>query len=391
MESTVQIAQRMAGIEPFHVMEVQERAHRLEAQGRRIVHMEIGQPDFSAPAPVAEAAVKAIRTRDLGYTSSLGIPELRDAIARFYADRHGVAVPSERIVVTVGASGAYLLALAALVGAGDEVLMPDPCYPCNRNFVLLFDARPVAVPVDEGSGYQLTAEHVRRNWGRRTRGVLLASPSNPTGTLIPAPELRAIIEEAHARGGFVIVDEIYLGLTYGGRIPTALALSDRIFVVNSFSKYFCMTGWRLGWTVVPESHFRAVEKLAQNLFICPPAPAQYAALAAFLPQTLAVLEERRLEFQRRRDYLVPALRALGFSVPVMPQGAFYIYSGVEHLARDSFEFALRMLEEAGVAMTPGLDFGQNRPERHVRIAYTRAMGELNEGVERLRAWLARTP
>lgn len=377
------VAARMADIEPFHVMEVQERAHKLEAQGRHIVHMEIGQPDFPAPPQVVEAAIDAMRSRSLGYTSSLGLPELREAIANFYVECYGVAVPAERIIVTVGASGAFLLALGALVGAGDEVLMSDPCYPCNRHFVRIFDARPVSIPVDELRNFQLTAADIRQHWRAHTRGVMLASPSNPTGTTIPAPELRAIIEEVRGRGGFVIADEIYLGLTYGEKFTTALSLSEQIFVVNSFSKYFNMTGWRLGWMVAPEPYLREVEKLAQNLFICPPAPAQYGALAAFRPDALALLENRRREFEQRRDYMVPALKALGFSVPVMPQGAFYIYAGVERFSRDSHEFALQVLDRAGVAITPGLDFGKNRPERFVRIAYTQALEELQEGIRRL--------
>ena len=376
-------AARLAEIEPFHVMEVQNRAHEHEAQGRRIVHMEIGQPDFAAPPQVVEAAVRAMRERALGYTAALGIPELREAISGHYLQRYGVAVPAERIVVTAGASGAFLLALGALVDPGDEVLMPDPCYPCNRNFVRLFEGRARAIAVDERQSYQPVIADVRGAWSPEVRGIMLASPSNPTGTTIPAGELREIIEFAGSRGGFALVDEIYHGLTYGEPVPTALSLGEEIFVVNSFSKYFNMTGWRLGWLVVPPGLVREIEKLAQNAFICASAPAQYAALAAFLPGTLEVLEARRAEFQRRRDFLVPALRSLGFSVPVVPQGAFYIYAGCERFAEDSWEFAMRLLDEAGVAITPGLDFGTNHPERHVRIAYTRSMEELGEGVERI--------
>jgi aspartate/methionine/tyrosine aminotransferase len=376
-------AARLAGIEPFHVMEVQNRALALEAQGRRIIHMEIGQPDFGAPPQVIEAAIRAMRERSLGYTSALGIPELRQAISRFYHERYGADVPAERIAVTAGGSGALLLLLAALINPGDEWLMPDPCYPCNRNFVHLLGGRARPVPVDARQHYQLSEADVRREWNDQVRGVMLASPSNPTGTTVPARELRGIIDCVRSTDGFIVVDEIYHGLSYGEPVPTSLSFGDDIFVVNSFSKYFGMTGWRLGWLVAPEHHMRNIEKLAQNAFICASAPAQYAALAAFLPETLEVLEERREEFQRRRDFMVPALRALDFSVPVMPQGAFYIYAGCERLAADSSEFALRLLEEAGVAITPGLDFGTNRPERHVRIAYTRSLPELEEGVERI--------
>ncbi|HEY6241334.1 MAG TPA: pyridoxal phosphate-dependent aminotransferase [Burkholderiales bacterium] len=374
-------AARMADIEPFHVMDVQNRAHELESSGRRIVHMEIGQPDFPAPSLVADAAIEAIRKRRLGYTASIGIPELRQAISDYYRDRLGVTVPSSRIVVTAGASGAFLLTLAALVNPGDEVLMPDPCYPCNRHFVRLFEGRPHAIPVDENQHYHLTAADIRSHWKPATRGVLLASPSNPTGTMIQRDELRAIVDAVRRARGFVVMDEIYQGLVYDGEASTVLEFADDVFVVNSFSKYFNMTGWRLGWVVAPEGYVREIEKLAQNAFICPSAPAQYAALAAFLPETLSVLEERRREFRRRRDYMVPALRNLGFRVPVMPQGAFYIYAGCESFSENSTQFALRVLEEAGVAITPGLDFGSNHPERHVRFAYTRSLEDLQEGVE----------
>jgi aspartate/methionine/tyrosine aminotransferase len=389
-EANLVLAARMAEIEPFHVMDVQNRADELEGAGRRIVHMEIGQPDFPAPPMVVDAAVEAIRTRRLGYTDSTGLLPLRQAISDYYRERLGVAVPPSRIVVTAGASGAFLLALGSLVDPGDEVLMPDPCYPCNRHFVRLFEGRPRAIPVDEGSRYQPTAADVRSSWTRATRGLLLASPSNPTGTSIPRGELRSIIDSVRSLGGFTVVDEIYQGLVYDDKVSTALELADDVFVINSFSKYFCMTGWRLGWIVAPESHVREIEKLAQNAFICPSAPAQYAALAAFRPETLAVLEQRRREFRRRRDYMVPALRRLGFRIPLMPEGAFYIYAGCEEFSRDSARFALEVLEEAGVAIAPGLDFGSNGPERHVRFAYTRSLEDLEEGVESIARVLGRT-
>jgi aspartate/methionine/tyrosine aminotransferase len=351
--------------------------------------MEIGQPDFAAPPQVAAAAVEAIRTRRLGYTESLGIPELRRAISDYYSQRLNVAVPTSRIVVTAGASGAFLLALGTLVNPGDEVLMADPSYPCNRHFVRMFDGRPRMIPVDESQHYQPTDSDVRALWGPATRGVLIASPSNPTGSVIAGEELRAIISTARQKRGFVIVDEIYQGLTYESGVSTALELADDIFVVNSFSKYFNMTGWRLGWIVVPATHMREVEKLAQNAFICPSAPAQYGALAAFQADTLAVLEDRRLEFKRRRDYLVPALRQLGFRIPLTPEGAFYIYAGCEDFALDSRDFAARVLEEAGVAVAPGVDFGSNRAAKHVRFAYTRSLEDLKEGLGSMAGMLLR--
>jgi aspartate/methionine/tyrosine aminotransferase len=378
----------MSGIDPFLVMDVQDRAFELEANGRRVIHMEIGQPDFPAPPQVAAAAIEAIRTRRLGYTPSTGIPQLREAISDYYRRHLGISVAPSRIVVTAGASGGFLLLLGALLNPGDEVLMADPCYPCNRNFVRLFGGIPGMIPVDEKQLYQPKNSDICARWADRTRGVLIATPSNPTGSVIPEEELRGIIESARARSGFVIVDEIYQGLAYDESArPSALTLAEDVFVVNSFSKYFNMTGWRLGWVVAPASHVREIEKLAQNMFICPSAPAQYGALAAFQPDTLAVLEDRRLEFQRRRDYLVPALRELGFRIPIIPKGAFYVYAGCENFAADSSEFALRVLHEAGVAIAPGVDFGANQARRHVRFAYTRAIEDLQEGVKSIERML----
>jgi aspartate/methionine/tyrosine aminotransferase len=381
----------MAAIEPFHVMEIGRRAAELEAAGRRIVHMEIGQPDFAAPPPVIEAAVAALRSQPLGYTAALGLPALREAIARFYADRHGLDVPPERIAITAGASGALMIALGALVDPGDEWLMPDPCYPCNRHFVRLFEGVARVVPAGAERHYQLDLEAVVRNWGPRTRGILLASPANPTGAIVPRDSLAAIVGEVRRRGGHTLVDEIYLGLTYdGGHQASALELGADLFVVNSFSKYFSMTGWRLGWLVAPAEYVAEMERLAQNAFICVSAPAQYAAIAAFGPASLEILEERRAEFRRRRDFLVPALRALGFDVPLLPDGAFYVYAGCERFSDDSEAFALRALEEAGVAIAPGRDFGAYRAAAHVRFAYTRSMADLEEGVERLARLVNRT-
>jgi aspartate/methionine/tyrosine aminotransferase len=381
----------MGEIEPFHVMEIGRRAEALERAGRRIVHMEIGQPDFSAPPQVIEAAVAALRSQPLGYTAALGTPALREAIARFYADRYRIDVSPERIIVTSGASGAFLIAMGALVGPGDEWLMPDPCYPCNRHFVRMFEGVPRTIASGPERHYQLDRDDVARHWGERTRGVILASPSNPTGTVVPDDALNGIVAEVRSRAGHALVDEIYQGLTYGGpHHPSALALGSDLFVVNSFSKYFSMTGWRLGWLVAPADYVREMERLAQNAYICPSAPAQAAALAAFRPETIAVLEERRAEFRRRRDFLVPALRALGFRVPLLPEGAFYVYADCSGLTGDSERFAMEVLETAGVAITPGRDFGAHRADTHVRFAYTRSMEDLELGVERLERALGRS-
>jgi aspartate/methionine/tyrosine aminotransferase len=373
----------MQAIEPFHVMEVQERALELEAGGRSIVHMEIGQPDFGAPPAVIEAAARALSDRSLGYTSALGLRELREAISRYYRDAHGVDVPVERIAVTTGGSSALLLALGALVGPGDEVLLPDPCYPCSRHMVRVYEAEPRLLPVDEATAFQPTALQVAQAWTNATRGILLASPANPTGTRVPWRELERIVGEVRPREGFTIVDEIYLGLSYGEEPRSALTLGEDVIVANSFSKYFSMTGWRLGWLVGPAPLMRETEKLAQNLYVAPPSLAQHAALAAFEPASLAIFEERRLAFQRRRDYLVPALKALGFGVPVVPDGAFYVYADCSAISQDSSALASQLLEEAGVAVTPGKDFGSHRAATHLRFAYTRSMDQLEEGVARL--------
>jgi aspartate/methionine/tyrosine aminotransferase len=376
-------ATRMAEIEPFHVMELMAKARTLEAQGRSIIHMEVGEPDFPTPQPVIEAAQLFIAGGQVFYTNALGLPQLREAIAGFYAMRYGVTVDPGRIVVTAGASGALLLALGALISPSDEWLLTDPGYPCNRHFVRLLEGVPRAIPVDATTAFQPTAEKIDAGWTAKTRGLLVASPNNPTGTLIEPERLAELWRTVRTRGGTLIVDEIYHGLTYDIDARTALEISDDIIIVNSFSKYFGMTGWRLGWLVVPPGMVRDVEKLAQNLFISPSAPAQHAALAAFQPEALAILESRREEFRARRDLLLPGLRALGFSIDTEPQGAFYIYAGIGDLGTDSFVLARQLIECAGVAATPGLDFGTNAPDRHMRFAYTVAVEKLTEGLARM--------
>jgi aspartate/methionine/tyrosine aminotransferase len=381
------LARRMAEIEPFRVMDVMSRAAALEREGRRIIHMEVGEPDFPTPEPVRRAAAEALAGGPLPYTVALGLPELRQAIARFYRTRYGFELSPERVVVTAGSSGALLLVMAALLDPGSELLMADPGYPCNRQFARSVNGVPVGVPVGPDTGWQLTPELVEARWTERTAAVLVASPANPTGALIDPAALRGIAEIAARRGGRLVVDEIYHGLTYGPDPPTALELSDEVIVVSSFSKYFDMTGWRLGWAVVPPAYLRPIEKLAQNLFICPSTLAQRAALAAFLPETLEVLEARRRELRARRDLVVPALREMGFDVPVTPEGAFYVYAGCARLAPDSSAFALEILEKAGVAVTGGLDFGQHQPERFLRFSYTTSLEDLREAMARLREFL----
>ena len=389
MNESVRISKRMEHIQPFYVMELLARAKALEAEGRSVIHMEVGEPDFPTPETVVRAGQRALEQGHTRYTPAAGLPELRQAIAGFYRDRFAAAVEPGRVIVTPGSSGALQLLLSVLVDPGDRVLLADPGYPCNRHFVHLVGGDPVSIPVGAETDYQLTAEMVSEAWTERTRVVLVASPSNPTGTLLSRDELTAIYQVVEQRGGALIVDEIYQGLVYEDQArETALGISDGIFVINSFSKYFSMTGWRLGWLIAPTSYVGAIDRLAQNLFLSPPTPAQHAALAAFAPETLSILEQRRRAFQERRDYLLPALQALGFDIPVTPAGAFYLYANCTGLTDDSFRFCMDLLEQEGVAATPGKDFGFNQPERHLRFAYTTEIPRLQEGVERLARFIS---
>ncbi|CAM5362332.1 pyridoxal phosphate-dependent aminotransferase [Thauera mechernichensis] len=383
-------SRRAADIQPFHVMELLRRARELEAQGRDIIHMEVGEPDFGTPQPVIEAATRFLASGDVHYTPALGLPRLREAIARFYQDRFKAEVAPERIIITAGASGALMLALAATTDPGDEWLLPDPGYPSNRHLVRAFEGVAQALPVDAQTRYQPTPAQVDAAWTARSRGLMVATPSNPTGTLLGIDEIAALHAVTRRRGGLLLVDEIYQGLTYGidsttAQAHPALNAADDVFVVNSFSKYFGMTGWRLGWLVAPTPLVREIEKLAQHFFISPSSPAQHAALAAFEPATLEILEARRTEFAARRNVLLPALQEIGFTIATEPQGAFYIYADISKLADDSEALARRMIEEAGVAATPGLDFGHHLPRRHLRIAYTTRESRLLEAVERISA------
>lgn len=384
---TVRLAARMRDIQPFHVMDLLARARALEARGRSIVHMEIGEPDFVTAAPILEAGRRALALGHTHYTPALGLPALREALAGYYRRAYRAEVAPDRIGITPGASGALQLALGVLIDPGDEVLIADPGYPCNRHLVRLFEGRAVGIPVGPESDYQLTARRVEAHWTPRTKAVLIASPSNPTGTLIDTSELRAILELVQHRNGRVIVDEIYQGLVYEADRASALCLSSEVFVVNSFSKYFGMTGWRLGWLVVPPGVTGAVDRLAQNLFLAAPTPAQHAALAALGTEAEDILEARREAYRQRRDFLLPALRRLGLTIPVTPRGAFYLYADCAGLADDSERLAAELLEQVGVCVTPGKDFGNHRPERHLRFAYTTSLEQLAEGIRRMEAYL----
>ena len=378
----------MAGIEPFHVMDILARARRMDALGQDVVHMEVGEPDFSTPEPIVTAGIRALQEGCTHYTAATGLPALREAISGYYANRFGVQVEPERILVTPGASGALQLVLAALVDPGDRVLMPDPGYPCNRHMVRLFEGEAVSLGVKASQDFSLANDQVIRNWDSRTRALMVATPANPTGRLMELKQLEQLYNAVLAPDGAFIVDEIYQGLVYEHPVETALSLGeDNLFVVNSFSKFFGMTGWRLGWVVAPKAYVPALDRLAQNIFLAAPTPAQHAALAAFQPETLDMLEQRRQIFQQRRDYLYEALTELGLRMGGKPEGAFYLYADVSRFSNDSFEFCRQLLEQARVAITPGRDFGSYRAEKYVRFAYTTGMDRLRLGVERLRAFL----
>jgi aspartate/methionine/tyrosine aminotransferase len=376
-------ARRVAEIEPFRVVEVLERATRLAAGGADIVHMAAGEPDFPTAGPIVEAGRAALLRGETHYSQAAGIPPLREALSRHYSECYGLDISPSRILVTPGASGALLLIAALLINPGDGMLMTDPGYPCNRHFMRLVEGQGQLVPVDARSNYQLNAELVAANWRDNTIGAMVASPANPTGTALSRQELGDLAAAVRSRKGYLLVDEIYHGLMYEGSAPSVLEVDPDAFVINSFSKYFGMTGWRLGWLVAPEAAVAEMEKLAQNLFISMSTMAQYAALAGFEPGAQEILEQRREVFRQRRDFLLPAVKDLGFSVPCTPQGAFYIYADASRFTSDSQSFCLNLLEEHGVALTPGVDFGHYRANEHLRLSYTTGMDRLELAVERL--------
>ncbi|MGQ7817339.1 pyridoxal phosphate-dependent aminotransferase [Metapseudomonas furukawaii] len=374
---------RSRAIEPFHVMALLARANELQAAGHDVIHLEIGEPDFTTADPIIRAGQAALADGHTRYTAARGLPQLRQAIAGFYASRYRLNIDPERILITPGGSGALLLASSLLVDPGRHWLLADPGYPCNRHFLRLVEGGAQLVPVGPDTRYQLTPQLIERHWDDGSVGALVASPANPTGTVLHADELAALSTTLKVRGGHLVVDEIYHGLTYGMEAASVLEVDDEAFVLNSFSKYFGMTGWRLGWLVAPPAAVSELEKLAQNLYISAPSVAQHAALACFQPETLEILEQRRAEFARRRDYLLPALRELGFRIAVEPEGAFYLYADISAFGGDAYAFCRHFIETEYLAFTPGLDFGRHLSGQHVRFAYTQSLPRLAEAVERL--------
>jgi len=383
----LRLAARTHAIAPFRAVNMLQEASALQAAGHDIISLGIGEPDFTAPPQVVDALQRAAQAGLSGYSSPRGLSELRRAIAAYYRDQFGAVIDPERVLVTNGASGALLLAALALINPGDEILMPDPCYPANANFITSAGGSTRLITTSAANRYQLSADDVARHWGPQTRGVLIASPSNPTGTSIARAELAALIAAVRARGGVVLMDEIYLGLSYGGQSQSALTLDDDVIVINSFSKYFHMTGWRLGWLIVPQDMVEPVERMAGSLTICASTLAQHAALACFAPDSLRIFEERRELLRQRRDYLIPELERLGLTIPAKPDGAFYLYANVSRHAGDSAAFAARLLREAGVVAIAGEDFGPAHARTMLRFSYATAMDRLQEAVARIERML----
>lgn len=381
------LSRRAASVRPFYVMDLLARAKQLESEGRSVLHLEVGEPDFPTPQPIIDAGIKALRQLKTHYTPALGLPELRQLIADYYQQRFNITIDSRRIIVTPGASGALQLALSVLVDTGNSVLLTDPGYPCNRNIVKLLDAECNVVPVSADSQFQMLASHISEYWKESSVAALIASPSNPTGTVIQQQDLVDLISAIDTVGGRLIVDEIYQGLVYSDDCYTALQCSNDVFVINSFSKYFGMTGWRLGWMVAPEAYVDAIDRVAQNLFLAASTIAQYAALAAFTEGTLEILNRRVAKFKDRRDYLLPVLREMGFEVAIEPTGAFYIYADCSSITQDSFQWTRDLLEDEAVAVTPGIDFGEFNASTHVRFAYTRPIDQLERACCRIARYI----
>jgi len=374
---------RSERIPPFIVMEVLERAKKLERAGKKIVHMEIGEPDFDTPAGIKQAAIRAIEQNETHYTHSLGILPLREAIAQHYRDKYGVTVQPEQVIVTQGTSPALLLILCALLERDDEIILTDPCYACYPNFVNYIDGVAVEIPISAKDGFILHAEVAKQKITSRTRAILINSPSNPTGTLLPAENMRQLVE----LGPYIISDEIYHGLVYGEKEHSILEYTDRAFVLNGFSKYYAMTGWRLGYIIAPQEFVRPIQKSQQNLFICAGSVSQWAGVSA-LTEHHPELARMVRTYDERRRYLLNALRELGFGIAVEPRGAFYVLADARFLGANSYDLAFDILETCGVAVDPGIDFGVNA-EGFLRFSYANSLQNLKTGIDRLKEYISK--
>ncbi len=377
------ISERLKDVNAFHVMSLMAEAKQLDAEGHQVVHMEMGEPDFSTPQPIIDAGIEALKSGITHYTPTLGLPALREAIANFYKEEYSVSVEPEQIIITPGSATALQLVMNLMISAGDHVVIPDPAYPSTHNLVRLLSGSVLHIPVSEDTQWQLTVERLEENWNDEINAVLVASPSNPTGTILEDEQLKKIADFCAEKNVFLLVDEIYHGLVYQQAPKTAAGLNNHTFVINSFSKFYGMTGWRVGWIVSPKAYLKDLNKLAQHTFLAAPTPGQYAALAAFENETHQILLDRRDEFKARRDYLYQALSELGFKVPVKPQGAFYIYADCSEFCDDSYEFAQHLLQTKHVAFTPGVDFGNHAAKKHARFAYTTNLENLQIGISRL--------
>ncbi len=381
------LSKRSKTLSPFHVMDILAQAKALSQQGKTIYHMEVGEPDFPTAECIINAGIKALEQFKTHYTPALGLPELRNAVAEYYDRKFSIRINPQRIIITPGASGAIQLVMTCLLDAGENILLADPGYPCNRNIAQVLAVEPIAIAVNAESNYQLNADLVGKHWNENTRAAMVATPSNPTGTLLPRHQLIELCQLIEQKKGRLIVDEIYQGLVYDDHDYTALEFSDECFIINSFSKYFGMTGWRIGWMVVPECYVDAIDRIAQNVFLAPPTISQYAALTALKESTQHVLDERRDVFKQRRDFLLPALEQLGFEIAAKPQGAFYIYANCERFTDDSYTWVKQLLNEQGVALTPGIDFGTHLANKHCRFAYTLSLELLEQAVNKIDAFI----
>ena len=384
------VSNKALNIEPFHVVSLITRAMELEKQGKKIVNLVVGEPEFKTPKPIIDSAIKSLEQNKIRYSPSLGKVELRESIAKWYQDREKINLSYNKIAVTSGSSAALLLTMAVLLNPGNEVIISDPSYPCNRHFVAAMEGVATCVPVDSKTNYQLTLEKVKDNWTEKTKAVLVSSPSNPTGGILDYEELEKIYSFVCSQGGYLIVDEIYRGISYDKEPVSATALGENVFVINSFSKYFCMTGWRLGWLVAPEKFIEKIEHLAQNLYISNSDIAQDAALSAFSPDVVSQLDSNLVHYKEQKDYLMNELLRIGFKIPVEPKGAFYIYADASNFTDDSYKFCWKILEDIGVAIAPGLDFGNYRSNIHVRFSFPKTINIMSEGIKRIDNYLTKT-
>ncbi len=373
---------RIDKVTPFIVMEILERAKELEREGKEIIHMEIGEPDLP-PSPKVLEAIDRYKNKAQGYTHSLGVWELREAIAEYYWETYKVDISPERVIVTTGTSGAFSLIFSALFEPGDNFVFTDPGYPCYKNFCHIYCLNPITTPIGKETNYELKRQQLE-NLEVPFKGFLVTSPSNPVGNIYEKETIKGLAEFSEENGKLFISDEIYHGLNYEKEVHTALEFSDNAIVVNGFSKYFCMPGFRLGWVIVPENLVRKLQLVAQNLFISPPTLSQYVAIEALKDKEY--LKRVREIFKRRRDYLYSELKKL-FKIEVPPEGAFYIWANIEKYSRDSLKFAYQLLETVGLAVTPGVDFGKNRTEMYIRFSYANSLDKLQKGVERLKNFL----